>query len=294
MFFKRNVAEIKTICIYHYNKFDYMPIIKDSTPCIYPAPDAVMVKYFDLTKFISMLQRRSLFFCRLDKLEDRFEGTTSKPNLEYRYQVEKKARLQMQSMKGYAKVETTDPNNEISIKQSVKDLYEYENYKKSITCINCWNNGSMESVALWKIYSDFGKGIMIKSEIKNIEKAFDNTNEIIRVSEITYIDFLNDLMPDYNLIYPFIHKDVSYTYENEIRLIYEVTRNDGGPHKWESEEVEEGKYLECDLNLLIKEIIIAPNAPTWYFSLILDLCIKYNLNKPVTNSRMGRKNPIEN
>jgi hypothetical protein len=37
----------------------------------------------DLAKFISLLHSKSLFFCRLDKLEDKFEGASPKLNLEY-------------------------------------------------------------------------------------------------------------------------------------------------------------------------------------------------------------------
>ena len=64
-----------------------MPIIKPTkitAPVFYPKTDYAIVKYLDLTKYISLLQRQSLFFCRLDKLEDKFEGTTEKANFDYR------------------------------------------------------------------------------------------------------------------------------------------------------------------------------------------------------------------
>jgi hypothetical protein len=61
-----------------------MPIINDSAPVIYPSSDYSIVKYLDITKFLSLIQRRSLFFCRLDKLEDQFEGTTAKKNFDRR------------------------------------------------------------------------------------------------------------------------------------------------------------------------------------------------------------------
>ena len=57
-----------------------MPIIKPtefSAPVFFPKNDYSIVKYLDLTKFVSLLHKQSLFFCRLDKLEDKFEGTTA-------------------------------------------------------------------------------------------------------------------------------------------------------------------------------------------------------------------------
>ena len=131
-----------------------MSILKDSAPVKYPSEDAFLVKYLDLTKFISLLQKESLFFCRLDKLEDKFEGTTAKRNFENRVLVERRMRKVMRTMSSYAMVEKTDPNNEESIQQSVQEQYEFENNLKSITCVNCWNYGDVESAALWKIYSD--------------------------------------------------------------------------------------------------------------------------------------------
>jgi hypothetical protein len=64
-----------------------MPILEFnqySAPVIYPKENYKVYKYFDIIKFISLLQRKSLFFCRLDKLEDKFEGSSPKLNIEYR------------------------------------------------------------------------------------------------------------------------------------------------------------------------------------------------------------------
>ena len=41
-------------------------------------------RYLDFTKFVSLLQRKALFFCRSDRLGDSFEGSFSKANVENR------------------------------------------------------------------------------------------------------------------------------------------------------------------------------------------------------------------
>lgn len=61
-----------------------MPINEDSVPLEYPQSDYPVVKYMDILKFISLLQRKALFFCRHDKFEDQFGGETAKKNYDWR------------------------------------------------------------------------------------------------------------------------------------------------------------------------------------------------------------------
>jgi hypothetical protein len=136
-----------------------MPILKDSAPVIFPDENQLISKYIDLTRFISLLSKKSLFFCRLDKLEDKFEGTTAKKNYDTRilwYQSRKKLFPSIG--------ELTDEQ----IKERVEQNYQYEKKVKEFYCVCCWNKANKENMALWKIYSDFGKGIMIKTSVKNL------------------------------------------------------------------------------------------------------------------------------
>ena len=260
-----------------------MSIIKDSAPVNYPKTDYPIVKYLDLTKFISLLQRQALFFCRLDKLEDIFEGTTAKFNYDSRIRRYKHLRET-----GYFTVPMTDDD----IIKSIKEDDAHEQKMKSITCVNCWNKGKdFESAALWKIYSGFDKGIMIKSSISRLEKSLSDTNQEIRLSEITYINYDSEIMPFGNATYPIIHKQSAYSYEDEVRLIhstnYEI-KEKGWQHDWSKEEVQEGIYLKADLNVLIEEIVIGPYSPKWFLKLIEDIMRKYDLDKTISKSKLSQ------
>ena len=46
-----------------------------------PSDDAVLWRYMDFTKFVSLLDRSALFFARADKLNDPFEGSVSIINM---------------------------------------------------------------------------------------------------------------------------------------------------------------------------------------------------------------------
>ncbi|CAN5434794.1 hypothetical protein BH11BAC3_BH11BAC3_11210 [soil metagenome] len=120
---------------------------------------------------------------------------------------------------------------------------------------------------------------MIKSKFTNIESSLSNAPEVIRASEISYIDYKTDLMPDYNSFYPIIHKDVAHSYKEEVRFIHQIMPPIGWQYDWETEEVEEGKYINADINVLIDEIIVAPFAPNRYFQLIKNLCSAYSLKQ---------------
>ena len=45
-----------------------------------PQDNAVLWRYMDFTKFVSLLDRRALYFSRADKLGDPFEGSLSHIN----------------------------------------------------------------------------------------------------------------------------------------------------------------------------------------------------------------------
>lgn len=258
-----------------------MPIIKPtrhSAPVFYPKTDYTIVKYLDLTKYISLLQKKSLFFCRLDKLEDQFEGTTAKPNFESRVNYHKYLR----DVENYFTVEVTDED----IIKTVKEQYEHEKKLKAINCVNCWNKKEQESAALWKIYSDFSKGIMIKSSISRLKRSLANAKEEIKLSEIHYLDYDNEPMPDGNTMYPLIHKHNAYSYEDEVRLINQVNQ-DGWIHDWSKEEVFEGIFIETNINYLIREIIISPYSPRWFFDIVQDLSKKYGLEKQIKKSTLS-------
>jgi len=257
-----------------------MPIIdssEQSAPVFFPKSDYKIVKYLDLTKFMSLIQNNSLFFCRLDKLEDKFEGTTSKPNREAR----------IKYIQNIAKSNYLDsPLSEEDILKKVDDYYELERSLKSLTCVNCWNKNVNESAALWKIYSSFTNGIMLKSSIEKLKKSFELTVEEIQLSEIKYLDYSSEMMPDSNTNYPVIHKHICYSYEEEIRLIFKKNPKLGFFYDWSIEKIQEGQSLKVDLDIMIDEIIISPYASNWFFELVKDISKNYKLDKPIIKSEL--------
>lgn len=250
-----------------------MPIQKpsdSSAPVFFPKENYKISKYMDLTKFISLLQTRSLFFCRLDKLEDEFEARLPQLSLN-----ERNSFIDDIHSNIWVK---ENPNKHIE--EDIKNNEDSDMRNKRINCVNCWNKYHSESYALWKIYSN--QGIMILSNIDLLMESFNNTAENIYLSEIKYIDHNNDYFPHNNALLPVIHKHKAYSYEEEIRLIYNIGYDKKDLHyDWEKEKNKMGKLLKIDLNILIDKIILSPYSSRWNFDLIKDLLDKYELKKEI-------------
>lgn len=249
-----------------------MPIIKPSNitaPVFYPKTDYNIAKYLDLTKFISLINEKALFFCRLDKLEDKFEGTGTAHSYEMWFRTFDDIRK-----KGFLNVELTDAD----INKKVEEQLELQNKLKGLTCVSCWNRANKESAALWKIYSGFSNGFMIKSSIYKLIESFKSSNEEIQLSEINYLDYNKDHFPDLHKYYPFIHKRDAYSYEEEVRLIAIKNPESGYDYDWEKEKVQAGFYVSCDLNILIDEIVISPFSENWFYELVQDILTMYKMD----------------
>ncbi len=255
-----------------------MSILKPTNhtaPVFYPENNYTIYKYFDLIKFVSLLQNKSLFFCRIDKLEDKFEGSSPKLNIEYRKTDYEEFHNQLRAI---------NPKLEISLEEELKIRQGFEDDFKKLNCVCCWNKSESESYALWKIYSEMNKGIMITSQIDKLVTAFENTEEEIQMSEIKYIDFEKEKIYDGNLNYPLIHKHKAYTYEEELRLIYKVPEESGILFDWENEKNNFGKNIKLDLDNLIDDIVLSPFSPDWFMELIQNLITTYGLNKQIRKS----------
>ena len=135
-----------------------MPVSNDIFRVFEVDKSTPIARYLDYSKFLSLLYMESLFFCRLDKFEDKYEGKIPVFNLELRWNY---WLLYNEQLRSQGKQELT--SNEIQ--EKVSQQYAHDEKMRSNICVSCWNLFEKESAALWKIYSDSGKGILIKSTV---------------------------------------------------------------------------------------------------------------------------------
>ncbi len=230
-----------------------------------PSDESLMVwRYLDLSKFMSLLETSSLYFTRSDKFIDPYEGTIPKITVE-------------NISKYFSEFENAS--------QMQKDLLNLLTVNRKLTFINCWYQSEHESDAMWTIFSN--NGIAIQTNIGNLKRSFDATEDDVRIGTVKYIDYNNEGMYFLNALTPFLFKRVSFEHEREIRAVIWNTRTTA-KNKHSDKIIidtnENGKFARIDLETLIEKIYVSPKAPSWFYELIKAIVNRYNLNKPVIHS----------
>ncbi len=216
-------------------------------------------RYMDFTKFASMLDKSGLFFSRLDRLEDVFEGSVPAPNFEVRREIEREHGM---------------PEGKLN------EFGPFLKWIRQWVYVNCWNMNETESAAMWKLYSKSNDSIAIRSTFGRLDECIGDR---CYIGKVKYINYATETIPESILYYFFLHKRISFVHEQEIRaLIAEF------PSKvdFDFSNDSEGKLFETDLNQLIDRIYIDPTAPTWLLELTTSLCAKYGLKKEVKQSSL--------
>jgi hypothetical protein len=118
--------------------------------------DLAVWHYMDFWKFESLIKNRAIYLCRGDNLQDKFEGTYS--------------RRQIQSMNEWFK----DIDEPIRIELEEND--RRKNRKKAF--INCWCISDVDLDLMWKAYTTAKIGVALKSTIRKLESVCDSAIEL--------------------------------------------------------------------------------------------------------------------
>lgn len=231
--------------------------------------NAKIWRYSDFAKFVSLLDRQALFFCRADKLSDPFEGSFSKANLEVRQENYERMPKRAQKM--------MDKRCDPSLKET-----------KKVTCINCWHINEYESAAMWKLCLKSEQGIAVQSTWKRLKESFNEPDEIV-IGKVEYIDYCDEPVREYDPRFPFFYKRKSFEYERELRPVTQslsVAFNQDEIDKTE-QEIGDGKYVSVDLDILIEKIFVSPKAPKWFTELVKSVLARYNVSKEVSQSSLS-------
>ena len=228
-----------------------------------PPGDAMLWRYMDFTKFVSLLDKRALFFSAADQLGDPFEGSVSKVN------------------------EVLRPIANPDLPEDIlRGLTQHLKESRRFNLISCWHENSHESEAMWRLYSREKDGVAIKTDFDSFTKSF-TCSEDIHIGKVSYVDYKSEIIPENNLFSPFLHKRKSFAHEHEVRAISWIRHEDDEVLKKLRDEGLTGVYYEVDLSVLIKEVIVAPFAPDWFLELVNSVAASYDLKVPVVKSDLA-------
>lgn len=212
-------------------------------------PDTVIWKYMDLSKFLDMLLSGKMFMSRSDKFEDQYEGTFSEPTFE--------------------EIKKISENNP-------KFLDYYKSHRENVV-ISSWHTNEYESFAMWQVFTKNNEGLAIQSTIGRLKEALALERNFEQyIGEVNYIDYKKELIPFDDVFFPFLFKRKSFQYENEIRVISDVTG--------QNLTINDGLKINVDINTLIEKIYIHPKSENWYKKLVIEVVSRLGFDFTIEKS----------
>jgi hypothetical protein len=238
---------------------DYPDIVSPELPL-----NTIIWRYMDLPKLLDMLETKTLFFCRGDRFEDKFEG--SLPENE---------RIRQEYF------------NELYKRKNVlsADEMEYTKEFREKIFVNCWHKDAHENMAMWKIYGGASTSVAIITDVRRLADALPEKSldpDYLLISEVHYLNFTDNIEEPkpipvssksilWSHINQFFHKWKAFTYENEVRAVINTEKHRPlglQPCDYSSDR---GMRIPVDLNKLIDKIVLSPGTYNGTFKFIEDI-----------------------
>ena len=242
-------------------------------------PSVTVWRYLDLAKYLSMLESNALFFSRLDKLNDPFEGSRPRATIEA-----KDASLAL-LFGGLGAIEPEETAKRVA---EIKRLDSTLARAMTRWCAaNCWHLGEHESAAMWDVYMRTGAGVAIRSTFDRLKASFVGDEVTVYMGEVTYIDYSEDVIPTGNLLTPVLCKRKSFEHESELRvLVFQTVFDVDGKPDPEASAWDAGVEVDVDLRVLVEAVHVSPTAPDWFAGLVASVTTRYGFKWDVSQSRL--------
>ena len=252
--------------------------------------DSPVYRYLTFTKFISLLTYNALWFSKLNVLQkqDAFEGKiplVTDVRMKKEHQEEK---VFFNSPELHRQIDEWNLRNE-------EDGAE-------LIAANCWYQSNEESKAMWEKYVGTGEGLAIKSTIKKLSENIYVETQYSVLGKVQYVDMNNHNMSSYKAhqaIERAFLKDESLKNENEIRIAtmsfktpncINMTGERFSQEDYSGKNMNNfenpGLYVVINIDELIEEIVLAPDAPKWFEHLVRRIVVLSKLKCNVVNSKI--------
>lgn len=243
-----------------------------------PPDNAILWRFMDFTKFVSLVKTKALFFSRADNFQDPFEGAKGLQKNKTKWNKFYKEFFVHSYKNPPEGIDFSKSDKEI-LKEASRLLSELDSIgKKQLTetFINCWHENPYESEAMWKLYiSSLDQGIAIKTTYKKLYNSLDRNPEI-HIGRVNYIDYNNSFA---GINDSFWFKRKSFEHEKEVRAIIRDY----------SVKSDTGKLIQVKLEILIDKVYLSPTSQNWFKDLVADIMMKYGLKKRILVSDMTAK-----
>ena len=242
-----------------------------------PDKNTIIWRYMDFSKFMSLLDKRCLFFSRADLLGDPFEGSVTEQDVKYREKFWE--RIIDASRERGINVD------EFRSKIPVIDSDVNEAFRKW-TYVSCWHINNFDSIAMWKLYTSSKDAVAIRSTLGRLLECLEFSTDVFHIGQVNYIDYTKDAS---NHIGPFsyFNKSKAYVSEAELRVITQVIPDHKiGTSYFSGEIAIGGVYIKVDLNRLIDKLFVPPGSQDWFKLMMKSIIEKYELAKEVSRTSL--------
>lgn len=222
--------------------------------------DAILSRYLDFAKFVNLLHSRTLYLCRGDLFQDRYEGSFT-PSIR-------------------AAIENAYKDNKID--------FTYEKFKKELregVYVNCWTLGADDNMALWLLYGKSPTSVAVTTTVAHMKQAscsWWGPSGRVHLRKVEYIEHRLD--PKINIVpysQIFSYKQSAYTFEKEVRIIL-----DRFDETFKLSKKEDRILFPIDPSQFIQSIVVSPQASKSFLELVKDVTGKYGVTSPVKFSKL--------
>jgi hypothetical protein len=232
----------------------------------------------DFAKFVDLLEARHLWFARLDKLPDTFEGSLPPASLSFSEAIRRE-------------IGFPDLSDDEACRRSKVWAKETYIYNQLTSYVNCWHMNEYESMAMWSIYSN--RGVAVRSSFAQFCRCFDAAEKAVHVGEINYIDYQTHAIHPGSSINAALFKRKSFEHERELRAIVILLPSEpiiGTPDNEKyTKSQPPGIPIPVDLDTLIDTVYVSPGLPSWFRTLVGKVMSTYGLDKPVVASSLDER-----
>jgi hypothetical protein len=232
--------------------------------------DISIWRYMDLGKYLSMLDRRSLFFARASLLGDPFEDAPTKL---------------MVTQREYIKRNRGNDPTLAAYKDVPEEALDWGDIFKGLVgsyLVNCWHMNEHESAAMWKLYSNSNEAVCIRSTYRRLRQCLPLC---LMVGEVNYINYETQGF-SVDMGFNFItHKRLSFSHELELRAILWERAADARP--FSGQIGPSGLNIEVDLSALVERVYVSPTAAPWLGELVGAMTRKCGYAFPVSQSALA-------
>lgn len=261
--------------------------------------DTLLWRYVSLDKLIDFLATQELHFTPLASFakSDPFEGYLPAVAMEadasiFRPKVND-AELAWQLVEEHRRNvghELTKEEKDLFEKQLAELKAAPRLYRAAIAksiAVNCWHINRGESEAMWRLYSDSGKGVAIETTLGALKESISARKSAYRVHiyPVKYLDFFDDgLKPTDCLVEghraPLL-KRLSYEHEREVRAfivhVAETARAALDLESWKPVPVR----ISVTVSSLVKAVHISPYPEEPFATSVSKVCAKFGLSEEI-------------